>query len=241
MVEDRDTQDMVIRRTVKVLHTMLTFATSVDIQRYIINRQATDFREFEAEAAELPQTRSLDGKGILATRDEILVQRPSYEQGFFHPDVPLGSHELGAYIDGFPLDASAASYIFTLLEVFGDDVAEIIKPGGIDRNKAWHEDVKGFADLRDSVQVRKAREGFAKHFSRDADDVPEIAARRMVDLKRRRNDFAHEGRLSISFEAYLRDVLAVICHIAFLVTDIDRLSVYPWEDHHDRFEPQTRA
>lgn len=220
---------------------MLTFATTVGVQAYVIGKSATQFREFEAEAATLENDTAIMGTGIIATPDELAAIKPSYEQSFFHDDVPLGSHELGAYIDLFPLKAAAASHVFTLLEVFRDDVAGIVNPGSINRNKAWHEDIKGFADLRDPVQVTKAREAFAKHFAVTADDVPEIAARRMVSLKGKRNDFAHDGASSIDFRSYLRDALAVVCHITFLVTDLDRLSVYPWEDHLDRFSPQTEV
>lgn len=237
---DQETQDRVTELAVSTLRTMLTLATTVDVQGYIIDRTATHFREFEAEAATLRDDKAIMGTGILATPAEIVAVKPSYEPGFFHDDVPLGSHELGAYISLFPLKAAAASYAFTLLEVFGDDVADIVNPGSINRNKAWHEDIKGFADLKDPVQVMKAREAFAKHFAAAADDVPEIAARRMVNLKGKRNDFAHEATSGIDFKSYLRDVLAVVCHITFLVTDLDRLSAYPWEDHHGRFSPQTK-
>lgn len=237
---NQEIQDHVTEQAVSMLRKMLTFATTVGVQAYIIDRTATQFREFEAEAATLEDDTAIMGTGIIATPDELAAIKPSYEQNFFHDNVPLGSHELGAYISLFPLKAAAASYVFTLLEVFGDDVASIVNPGSINRNKAWHEDIKGFADLKDPVQVMKAREAFAKHFAATADDVPEIAARRMVSLKGKRNDFAHEAASGINFNSYLRDALAVVCHITFLVTDLDRLSVYPWEDHRGRFSPQTR-
>lgn len=219
---------------------MLTFATTVRIQRYIVNRDAINFRDFEAEAAEL-NDESIKGTGVLATRDDIAKPIPAYEQDFFYNEVPLGADELGAYIRLFPLSAAAASYLFTLLEVFGDEVAALISPGSIDKNKAWHEDVKGFADLRDPVQLEKAREAFAKHFKATASEVPELAARRIVALKRARNDFAHEGEQTMGFEEFLHDTLAVVCHIAFLTTNKDRISVYPWHDPMNIFEPQSKA
>jgi hypothetical protein len=151
----------------------------------------------------------------------------------------MGSHEVGAYIREYPLEAASASYLFTLLEIHGDEVAAIVQPGSIDRNKAWHENIKGFADLRDPVQVEKMRAAFAKHFGAEACDVPELAVRRMVNLKKVRNDFAHDGARGISLPSFLIDTIAVVCHIAFLVTDETRLSIYPWEDHEDRFAPRS--
>jgi hypothetical protein len=62
----------------------------------------------------------------------------------------------------------------------------------------------------------------------------------MVDLKRIRNDLAHDGSGRVSFPSFLADAIAVVCHIAFLVTDETRISIYPWEDHEDRFDPQSR-
>jgi hypothetical protein len=119
-------------------------------------------------------------------------------------------------------------------------VSELVSPGSLDRNKSWHESVKGFADLRDGVQVTGARAAFGKHLNVTADDVPELAARRMVELKRARNAFAHDADNAMQFDGFLERALAVVCHIAFLTTDLNRISVYPWEDHMGEFEPQTR-
>lgn len=220
---------------------MLTFATTVNIQKYIINRHVNDWRAFEAEAAFLDEQVSIKGTGVLAERDETTRDIRAAEQDFFYNDVLLAAHELSAYIGSFPLSAAAASYLFTLLEVFGDEVADLVKPDSIERNKAWHDGVRGSFDLRDPVQVWTARKAFGVHFTATANDVPELAAHRMVKLKRVRNEFAHEGTQCVDFERFLRDTLAVVCHIAFLTTNENRISVYPWEDHMDTFSPQSKA
>lgn len=85
--------------------------------------------------------------------------------------------------------------------------------------------------------MEACHKAFAKHFSAGSADVPDLAASRMVDLKRVRNKFAHVGSNRIDFGRYLHDV----CHIVFLTTDEDRISVYPWEDHRDQFDPLTKA
>ena len=231
----------VLECTIATLRKMLIFATSVKIQQFIIDKHTIDFGEFEALAATLSELESIKGTGVLALRNNISQLAPSYEQNFFYDEVPLGSHELGAYINAFPLPAAAASYLFTLLEIYGNEVAATVCPGSINRNKAWHEDLRGFTDLRDHVQVGKAREAFAKHFGASADDVPELAVHQMVEIKRSRNDFAHDGTQHVDFSQYLHETLAVVCHIAFLTTNEERLSVYPWEDHLDIFSPQSVA
>ena len=217
---------------IPALDSMLTLATTFRIQRHILEKTEGNFREFEAEAA---VNLSIKGTGVIAKRDDVC------KQDFFLDNIGLGSYELAAYINSFPLEAAAASYLFTMLEVFGNDVAEVISHGHIARNKAWHEDIKGFADMRDSVQVQKAREAFARHFAASANGVPEVAARRIVKLKYERNRFAHDGSLQVSFDSFIRDTVAILCHIVFLTTDVDRISVYPWDDHNQIFAPQSKA
>jgi hypothetical protein len=231
-----DRRAEILRLTHSTLRGLLRFKTVYDIQRYLTDRHSRDFREFETETAE----GTFAGAGVIATRDTILKTARRAEDSFYHDDVPMGSHEIGAHIRRFPLEAASASYVFTLIEVYGDDVAAIVQPGSINTNKAWHEDIKGFADLRDQVQVGRTCAAFAKHFGADPAAVPDEAVWRMVDLKRIRNDLAHDGSGRVSFPSFLADAIAVVCHIAFLVTDETRISIYPWEDHEDRFDPQSR-
>lgn len=211
-----------------MLNELLEFTTVYDIQRYVTDRHSRDFREFEAATAE----GTFDGARVIATRDNVLKNPRREDYTSYHDEV-------GAYIREFPLEAASASYVFTLIEAHGDEVAAIVAPGSINRNKAWHEEINGFADLRDPVQVQSMRGSFAKHFGAVPADVPELAARRMVELKRIRNDFAHDGLGRVSLSLFLSDATAVVCHIAFLVTDETRISIYPWEDHEDRFDPRT--
>lgn len=238
---DRMVQRQILRLALTQLGSMLMLATTMKMQRYLIRRSTSGFRDFEAEVSELPDQRAIHGTGILATRTKIAIAKPSWEDDFYLDEVPLGSHELGAYIDSFPLEAAGASYAFTLLEVFGDDVAALVGPGTLQSNKAWHEGIRGDAVLKDRNQMEACRKAFAKHFSADSADVPDLAVSRMVDLKRVRNEFAHAGSNRIDFKRYLHDVCAVVCHIVFLTTDEDRVSVYPWEDHLDQFDPLTKA
>ena len=228
-------QAQVLRLTRSTLNELLEFKTVYDIQRYVTDWHSREFREFEAATAE----GTFNGAGVIATRENVLKDPRREKDTFYHDDVPMGSHEVGAYIRQFPLEAASASYVFTLIEVYGDEVAGIVAPGSINRNKAWHEEIKGFADLRDPVQVQTMRAAFAKHFGADPNDVPELAARRMVELKRIRNDFAHDRFGRVSLPSFLTDAIGVVCHIAFLVTDERRISIYPWEDHEDRFDPQS--
>ena len=200
-----------------------------------------EYSEFEMLLSVLRPEDGVTGTGVIAHRNEFSKAGLKDEMGFLKDGIPLDAQEISAYIDAFPLSESAASYLFTILEVFGNDVAEKIKPGSINKNKAWHEDVRGFADLRDEIQVQKMREAFAKHFQVDPAKVTDLAVHQTVKLKKIRNEFAHDAQARVNFEDYLHTTIAVVCHIAFLVTDEDRFSVYPWEDHLQRFTPQSIA
>lgn len=222
----------IMERTKSALTQLLQFKTIYDIQNYLTDRHTRDWREFEAATAD----EVFDGAGVIATRENVLLDPDQDGGSYLHTDVPMGSHETGAYINGFPLNAASASYVFTLLEAFGDEIAELMQPGSLNRNRAWHEDIKGFVDIRDPVQVKKAREAFVKHFGADPDDLPEQAALRMIALKKIRNDFAHAGGSAVNLPRYLASTIAVVCHIAFLASDEELISVYPWEDHENRFK-----
>lgn len=238
---NQESKELIRNLSIETLERLLTFATTFKIQQFIIDRNALEYRDFEALVSTLGQNETIDGTGIIALKKEFSLATPNDIQDFLNDEVPLGAHELGAYIRAFPLSAAAASYVFTILEVYGNDVAEIVSKGGIRKNKAWHEDIKGFADLRDKVQVKKSQEAFAKHLGRQADKVTELAVHQIVNLKRLRNEFSHDAQEDVNFTRYLHDTLAVVCHIAFLTTDEDRFSVYPWEDHMETFLPKSKA
>ena len=209
---DQETQRKILQLTRNYLHQILTFATTVRIQKFILHKNETNFREFEEEAAYLENHESIKGVGVVATRENITSMVPTHEQDFFYDNIPLESYELGAHINSFPLQAASASYLFTLLEIFGNEVATLLNPSSIGRNKAWHEDVKGSTDLNDKVQVRKAQKAFARHLTAAVDKVPELAAYRIIKLKHARNKFAHKGGQAVQFDEFLHDTLAIICH-----------------------------
>ena len=226
----------IIKLTKSVLDRMLTFKTTVDIQNYVMNKTHADFREFEAEVS---INNPIKGTGVLADRTNITTGTSVYKKEFYHNNVDVGAHELGAYVGLFPFDDASASYIFTLLEVYGDDVVNVVNPGGVGGSRAWHQEIKDNYDFRDAVQKQKAREAFAKHFLADWNNVPEVAPLRMIALKKQRNAFAHQGNARINFEEFISDSLAMVCHIAFLTTGVDRISSYPWEDYMDTLNPRT--
>lgn len=225
-------QTRIYNRAIEELKDMLRTAATMRVQTYLLNTQAERYREFQAETMHL-QHSELSGRGIISTR--------SGNQGEIVEDlIPLANAELCEFLAADSLKAPAASQLFTKLEVFGNDVAEYLE-FEIPKGKAWHTEVSGKTDARDINQMEKAGNGFGKYFGFDARDVPLMAVYRLINLKKLRNEIAHYGKLSVDYDDFLSDVLAVVCDIVYLTTDEDRLSVYPFEDHHGHFAPQSRT
>ncbi len=58
----------------------------------------------------------------------------------------MGSHEVGAYIRGFPLEAASASYVFTLIEVYGNHRASDF-PFDLAETRGWSPSPDGISEL----------------------------------------------------------------------------------------------
>ncbi len=237
---------VVIREAVRTIRRLLQLKLTVDINRYLIDKNAIGYREFEAEiGGGAPE---IYGTGVLATPEKLELYSSYFEDQFLLDEVPLAAHETGEHIGSFPLDAAAAAYAFTQLEVFGNDVARLVDEERLG-DASWHQRVKdnrqrGTDDEPRSIQpLEAARAGFGRYLDLDASQVPPVAVERLVAIKATRNAFAHGDSIHIgfSFDDFLENVIGVIRHIVFLKTGLDRISVYPFEDHYETFEPQTDA
>lgn len=225
-------QTRIYNRALEELKDMLRTAATMRVQTYLLNTQAERYREFQDETVHL-QYDVLSGRGIISSR--------SGNQGEVIQDlIPLANAELCEFLPADSLKAPAASQLFTKLEVFGNDVAEYLE-FQIPKGKAWHTEVSGKTDVKDVKQMEKACKDFGKPFGINEKDVPEMAAYRLINLKKLRNEIAHYGKLSVDYDDFLSDVLAVVCDIVYLTTDEDRLSVYPFDDLHDHFAPLSRT
>lgn len=241
MKPDANTQSEIIRVTVDTVGNLLELATEFRVQTYILDAKASGFREFEDEVGQDDSGGRIKGIGLLTDRKSILIEKVYEDDYLIKGEVPLGSHELGHLINQFPLAAAAASYAFTVMEVYGDEVAELVSPGSVPSRQAWHRKIHDDVNLKDLPAVTKAITAFAEAFSAQGVDVPPVAVKRIINLKALRNRFAHKGTRNVDFEDFIADTIAIVCHIAFLTTDVKRLSVYGFEDHLDTFKPRTKA
>lgn len=238
----RAQKKIVVQEAVRTIRRLLEFKLSVDLTRYMVDKNNREFRNFEEEIA---VSEEIFGTGVLATPEKLELLNPlGYKDQFLLNEVPLGAHETGEHITIFPLDAAAAAFAFTQLEVFGNEVARIVDEKKLGR-ASWHQDVSdnrqrhGEEEPRPKQSEEVAKAGFARYLGLRADQVPQDAVDRLSAVKAARNAFAHGDHVRVSFDDFLKDVIGVICHIVFLTTGIDRISVYPFEDHFETFEPQT--
>ncbi|WP_146082735.1 hypothetical protein [Marinobacter persicus] len=126
--------------------------------------------------------------------------------------------------------------MFSVLEVYGDEVTSIVNPSFVKDRSAWHRKVflpKGDPDYSD---VEKVRNGFAEPFKANPKDIEFSIAAALAQLKNSRNLIVHKGSSGFEFDLALSSIVAIICHINYLVSsDKSAIKVYPWEDYEDVF------
>jgi hypothetical protein len=84
--------------------------------------------------------------------------------------------------------------------------------------------------------MRRARAGLAIPFKVATHDVPPIALVRLVELKKVRNAFMHEGKAKVDFEAFFANVVALVCHLHFMCVPTDvRIRAFPFHDFLETF------
>ena len=237
---DKEIQNKIFNLAIDTLDSMITLGVSVRIQSYVMDDKTRNFREFESELAQQEGTGPIQGIGLLALREDMVKELPSYEQGIVFKEVPLAVDDLTPMLSGFPLDAAAASYAYTMLEVFGDEASALVHPGSLKGYDSWHKDIYGDMNVKDLQRLTATRKAFCKHFNADPEDVDYGTVKKMIRIKNERNMFAHKGHADVNFERFLEDVMTVVCHLTFLLTDEDRISVYPWEDYEDTFSPTSQ-
>jgi hypothetical protein len=225
-------RNLVKDETHQVLHRLLRFHVSYNSLSYIHRKSSNNWRDLEEELhIEYP----IKGAGLLANRTNLRLIDGAWG-GFLHTDVDLFPGEVPSELERFPYKPAAAAYTFTLLEGYGDNIAEIVNPGNLKDRQAWHHGVYGNTNLSDSQGMKKAKKGFATPFGRGETQVPRYAVERLVEIKAARNEFMHEGYFFMDFDDFYAKVLATVASVYFLVLPSEKiLSAYPYHDYDGRF------
>ena len=140
-------------------------------------------------------------------------------------------------LESYPYKAVSAVYIFTILENHGDEIVEIVNPGYLKDRQAWHRSVYSDADLNNKEELDRAKRGFAKPFRANSSKIPGYVVKRLINIKKTRNKFMHEGRGSLHFDIFFSSVIATVVFIHLLLLPSDKeISVYPYEDYHGKWQ-----
>ena len=221
------------QKTTNLLDVLLRFHVSFSAQKFIHDDAVIKWRELEAL---LHITYPLKGVGIKATRSN-LVHFDEGDGGFIYSEEDLNPGDVPQELQAFPYEAASAAYIFTLLEGYGDELVKIVNPTYLTARQAWHHKVYGDMNPKDRATVNAARIGFAKPFNRPGSGVPAYAAKRLIEIKRVRNEFMHEGSFDSTFPDFFANVLGTVATIYFLLMPSERnLSHYPYYDYHEKWE-----
>ena len=222
------------RRTVDQL---LQLKVTHDLVRHVIDETREDWRSY---VARLHEQYPIRGIGVIATPDALASHDYDGDAGgFLHGDEDVAPEEIISNLNDYPLQAATAAYAFSLVEVYGNDVANLFKPGSVRPLGSWHTDIKFDLDSRDTAQSLRAAAAFAKLFDGDPADIKPASVIRLVAMRRARNDYVHRKDTGIAFDRFLAYCLAVVCQIHFLkASDQSALKVYPWEAFDEKWRGQ---
>ena len=95
----------------------------------------------------------------------------------FTNSIPFAPEEIISNLNDYPLQAATAAYAFSLVEVYGNDVANLFKPRSVRPLGSWHADIKFDLDSRDTAQSLRAAAAFAKLFDGDPADIKPASVR----------------------------------------------------------------
>jgi len=225
-------RDYVEDITRSILGAMLEFKMKYDVTNYLIEKTRFDWRSIESE---LYTKTPIKAKGLIFRNWEDKAQ-PGIEFAIEHLPPELIVEYLGA----FPMDAAATNYIFTLLEIYGDLVVRRTNKKFFEKKNRftnWHHKVFGDAKTEDRNVLARMADGFGEPLLVAGKDVNAGAVLNLIELKRARNEFAHDADEDHRFDVLFEYAVAVIYEIYFLLCpDEGMLIVDPFEGTSDELD-----
>ncbi|UUO27692.1 MULTISPECIES: hypothetical protein [Bradyrhizobium] len=216
-----------------LLDRLVQFKLAYETTSFLLQRAKASWasveNEFEAGAP-------TEATGIVANRDSL--QEESHRR--FEIRSRVGSDTVFSSLSDMPLEPAAISYVFTQLELYGDFVVSVInKSFFAARNspKNWHSRIHGDTDIRDAAKLLRMRSALAAPFRMEVDDIPMFTVAEVIELKRVRNEFAHEGRSSANFDVLFSYAADLICQIHFWVLDDEEMIIrWPFRDESEEVD-----
>ncbi|ELE7133148.1 hypothetical protein ACPV5H_25940 [Vibrio harveyi] len=221
-------------RTERFLHEVLEFEFSYQTQLHVREKIEADTDRFEVEQSVTGYP--VRGSGIIASMVNI-VSWSLHNETLIIDEQLVDPVETSDAVSFFPLDSVSIVYLYSLLEEYGNDIADHLAVTQRRRFQAWHSSVYADTDLNDPAKVQAMKTSFCNVFGFNTNSVPDTVIKSLVRLKLERNLIVHELEHSNSFYLCFKYVVLIACCIYFQATnDQGELKLFPWTDHDDNFK-----
>ena len=216
-----------------LLDRLLQFKLAYETTNYLFQRAMASWGKIESQ---LDSGIPTEATGIVANRESL--EEKSHTR--FEIRDCVGSDTVFSSLNDMPLEPAAISYVFTQLELYGDFVVSVINKRFFavkNGPKNWHSRIHGDADIKDAAKLLRMRSALAAPFRMATDDIPLFAVAQVIELKRVRNEFVHEGRSSANFDVLFSYAADLICQIHFWVLDDEEIIIrWPFRDKSERID-----
>jgi len=219
--------------TKETLHSLLCFHVSHKALDFVHEDSTTNWRELEDK---LHHEYPVKGVGIFATRSN-LKNIYEFDGGFLYSEEDLYPGDVPSELDSYPYQAASSAYLYTQLEVYGNSIVNVMNPGYLQGHQAWHRGIYNGIDLTTKAKRYKARKKFSRPFGRSASRVPNYAVKRLVWLKKHRNDFIHASESSVNFDDFFAYTMSTLVSIYFLaIPSVTKIKCYPFYDYEGKWK-----
>lgn len=224
----------IVRIVKDAVKQVLRFQVAYDLTRYLSDKTHGQWVDL---ASALHNQYPLKGMGLIADSKALDCPDGELRGEVIFDQVDLAPETAIEQKDDYPLDAASLAYIFTILEITGDEVAAVIngapKKGW---GKAWHSRAHGNLNTKNRAEIDAVRDEFAKIFSVPAKRWKRRSIERLVWLKAQRNAFAHERVINVDYNRSVDYTLMLLVQLASIADpNGDPLKIYPFEDYHGQF------
>lgn len=227
-------QKVAIVRIVKdAVKQVLRFQVAYDLTQYLSDKTHGQWVDL---ASALHNQYPLKGMGLIADTKALDCPDGELRGQVIFDEVDLAPETAIEQKDDYPLAAASLAYIFTILEIAGDEVAAVINGVPKKGRSSWHSRAYGDLDINDRAKVDAVRDAFSKDFKVPVKRWKRRSIARLVWLKAQRNAFAHERVTNVDYARSVDFTLMLLVQLASIADpNGGPLKVYPFEDYHGQF------